>query len=314
MNALAPVNQAPSLVQKFATKYSVDSTKLLTTLKATAFKTRGEPASNEQMMALLIVADQYSLNPFTKEIFAFEDKQKGIVPVVSVDGWTRIINEHPQYDGCEFTYSENIVEMARGKPCPEWCEARFYRKDRTRPLVVREYLDEVYQPPRGQNGGFDGPWQTHTKRFLRHKAYIQGARLAFGFAGIYDEDEASRIIDGVSARVEVIETKREAIDHFQASLEQRAAIPATPGDVVDMSTGEILHSTSDAEPQVGASTFAPMTISDLRESLRAAKTASELNALWPYVTDIPDDAVRDNVMGLFDQCAAAVCAAISLGR
>jgi hypothetical protein len=28
---------------------------------------------------------------------------------------------------------------------------------------------------------------------LRHKAMIQAARIAFGFAGIYDEDEAQRI-------------------------------------------------------------------------------------------------------------------------
>ena len=30
---------------------------------------------------------------------------------------------------------------------------------------------------------------------LRHKAMIQAARLAFGFTGIYDEDEAERIKD-----------------------------------------------------------------------------------------------------------------------
>ena len=28
---------------------------------------------------------------------------------------------------------------------------------------------------------------------LRHKAYMQGARVAFGFSGIYEEDEAERI-------------------------------------------------------------------------------------------------------------------------
>ena len=47
--------------------------------------------SDEQMIALLIVADQYGLNPFTKEIYAFPDKHKGIVPVVGVDGWSRIM-------------------------------------------------------------------------------------------------------------------------------------------------------------------------------------------------------------------------------
>jgi hypothetical protein len=33
------------------------------------------------------------------------------------------------------------------------------------------------------------------KRMHRHKSLIQGARVAFGFAGIYDEDEAHRIIE-----------------------------------------------------------------------------------------------------------------------
>ena len=69
-------SQPPSLLSKMAAKYSVDPSKMLTTLKATAFK--GD-VSNEQMMALLIVADQYGLNPWTKEIYAFPDRQNGIV-------------------------------------------------------------------------------------------------------------------------------------------------------------------------------------------------------------------------------------------
>lgn len=186
-----------TLTNKLAKRLDLgDGSSLVETLKLTAFRQRGnEVVTDAQMEALLIVAEQYRLNPFTKELFAFSDKG-AIVPVVSVDGWSRIINEHPQFDGLEFRYSENMVTMPRGKACPEWCEVTLYRKDRSRPTVVREYLDEVYQAPRGKDGGYDGPWQTHTKRFLRHKTLIQGARIAFGFAGIYDEDEARRIVEG----------------------------------------------------------------------------------------------------------------------
>lgn len=190
-----------SLVKRISSKFGVDADKMLATLKATCFHTK-QAASNEQMMALLVVAEQYNLNPWTKEIFAFEDSRKGIVPVVSVDGWARIINENKAMDGIEFRYSETMVTMPGGKPCPEWCEAVIYRKDRNRPTVIREYLDEVYQPARG---GFSGPWQSHSKRFLRHKTLIQCARVAFGFAGIYDEDEAQRILQAkvVSANSDV---------------------------------------------------------------------------------------------------------------
>lgn len=181
---------------KLAELLNIEPTdELVSVLKATAFKGQ---VSDSQMAALLIVATQYRLNPWTKEIYAFPDKQNGIVPVVGVDGWARIINEHSEFDGMEFRQSETMVKPdGCTNTAPEWMECVMYRKDRSRPIVVREYLDEVYRAPFKKDNGYvvTGPWQTHTKRFLRHKTMIQCARLAFGFTGIYDEDEADRIKD-----------------------------------------------------------------------------------------------------------------------
>ena len=196
MSALAKTEKRASLLSTMAGKYGVEPEKMLTTLKATAFK--GD-VSNEQMMALLVVANQYELNPWTKEIYAFPDKKNGIVPVVGLDGWSRIINSHPQFDGMEFVESESIVESAEHKPCPEWIECRIYRKDRSRPIAVRERFSECYRPPFKSDKGYvsNGPWQSHTSRFLRHKAMIQCSRLAFGFVGIYDPDEADRLREAI---------------------------------------------------------------------------------------------------------------------
>lgn len=165
-------------------------------LKATAFK--GD-VSDAQLSALLIVANQFGLNPWTKEIYAFPDKQNGIIPVVSVDGWSRIINSHPAFDGMDFNFAEEMVMMdGANSPAPVWTECVIHRKDRSHPTVIREYLDEVYKAPfKPKDGGYTkaGPWQTHPKRFSRHKAMIQCARMAFGFGGIYDDDEAARIAE-----------------------------------------------------------------------------------------------------------------------
>lgn len=163
-----------------------DEKELVETLKATVFK--GNP-TDAQMTALLIVASQYNLNPFTREIFAYPDKQNGIVPVVSVDGWIKIITTHPQYDGMEFKYSDEIVTIAKAKPCPSYVECAIFHKDRSRPTVIREYLDEAYKETT-----YASPWQTHTKRFLRHRALIQCGRVAFGLSGIYEPDEADNIV------------------------------------------------------------------------------------------------------------------------
>lgn len=185
-----------SLVVRLGERFGVDPEKLLDTLKATAFRQSDKAEiTNEQMMALLAVSEQYNLNPFTKEIYAFPDKQgKGIIPVVGVDGWSRIVNANHQYDGVEFRYAETSTKMpGTEKPCPEWIDTIIYRKDRNRPTVIREYLDEVYRAP---FNGKQGPWQTHPKRQLRHKGFIQCARIALGFVGIYDQDESERIIEG----------------------------------------------------------------------------------------------------------------------
>lgn len=166
-------NALTTLTQTLATKLDMgDGEGLIETLKATAFKGQ---VSDAQMTALLVVANQYGLNPWTREVYAFPDKNNGIVPVVGVDGWSRIINSHAQFDGIDFEQDA------------ESCTCVIYRKDRKHPIKVTEWMSEC---KRGT-----GPWQSHPRRMLRHKAMIQCARLAFGYGGIYDQDEAERIVD-----------------------------------------------------------------------------------------------------------------------
>ena len=91
-----------SLIITMANRYGLEPEKLHATLQATIFP---KGASNENLMAFMIVANQYHLNPFTKEIYAFPTKAGGVQPIVSVDGWAKIMNDHPQFDGMKFDYS-----------------------------------------------------------------------------------------------------------------------------------------------------------------------------------------------------------------
>lgn len=166
-------NALVTLTSKLAATLNMgDGAGLMETLKATAFKGQ---VTDAQMTALLVVANQYGLNPWTKEIYAFPDKNNGIVPVVGVDGWSRIINNHPQFDGMDFEQDA------------ESCTCIIHRKDRAHPVSVTEYMAECRRPV--------GPWQSHPRRMLRHKAMIQCARIAFGYGGIFDQDEAERITE-----------------------------------------------------------------------------------------------------------------------
>lgn len=225
-NAIVNITKAP-IVARFAERFGMQPDAVIDVLKATAFKSKadGPQITDAQMTALMIVADQYKLNPFTKEIYAYPDKQNGIVPVVGVDGWSRIINEHAQLDGIEFNYSEKTVNH-KGKTCHEWIECVIYRKDRQRPTVIRERFEEVVR-----NANFATPWDTHPNRMHRHKALIQCARVAFGFAGIYDDDEAARILEATGGATVIDANTGEIIQGQKAA--EKPALPACPQDTFE---------------------------------------------------------------------------------
>lgn len=188
----------PDILAIMAIKYNLEPTQFLNTIKSTIMRPGkdGRVATNEEIAAFLIVANKYNLDPFTNEIYAFPSKKGGVVPVVGVDGFVSQMNRNSDFNGMEIAFSEDETTMEGAKSCPQWCEVKIYRKTLEKPIVVREYLDEVYCPPKG---GYPGPWQSHTKRMLRHKAIIQGARVAFGITGIYDPDEADRILEAETA-------------------------------------------------------------------------------------------------------------------
>ena len=141
--------------------------------------------SQADLDRLLLLAERLGLDPLSNEIYATEvapesGKKPRIFLVVGVDGWSKIINAHPQFDGMRF------VESAPGEDeLPQYFECTIFRKDRKVATSVREYMHEAHTS--------QGAWLTHPRRMLRHKAMVQCARICFGLSGIYEPDEAQRI-------------------------------------------------------------------------------------------------------------------------
>ena len=305
-----------TLTRTLATKLDMgDGAELIDTLKATAFKGQ---VSDAQMTALLVVANQYALNPWTKEIYAFPDKNNGIVPVVGVDGWSRIINSHPQFDGIDFEQDS------------ESCTCIIYRKDRSHPIKVTEWMAEC---KRGT-----GPWQSHPRRMLRHKAMIQGARLAFGYGGIYDQDEAERIVEAQPVKhmgaadvvapppatyneekfnanfakwAETIQAGRKtAADYIQFAEsrkepfteEQKARLlsvkKAPAADVQDAQDVQPKEPPADEVPVV--------SYAEVAGNLRAAQDMDSLDEAASLIGAVNNPEHRAELAGIFDECAAAL--------
>lgn len=210
-----------SILDHMAARLNMDAMDLQRTLLATVF----QGASNEEFAALLVVSEAYKLNPLTKEIYAFPKKGGGIMPLVSIDGWIRIINEHPQMAGIEWEdipgEDGNLLAIA----------TTIYRRDRERPVTVIEYLSECKQNT--------DPWNKMPARMLRHKSSIQCARYAFGFSGIYDSSDVD-MVDARAFEAETVPPMRRIEDPGKAARN----VTPEPTKIVQPTDGEATGETA----------------------------------------------------------------------
>ena len=236
MNTELIASPRKSVVVDMATRYGMEPSAFEATLRATVMPSDRE-VSREQFAAFLLVAKEYHLNPLLKEIYAFPGKGGSIQPIVSIDGWMRMINNHPQFDGMEF-----VDQVEDGKLVSITC--KMYRKDRTHPVSVTEYMGECRRDT--------DTWRKWPARMLRHKAAIQAARYAFGFSGIYDEDEAGRIVEAQAVVVQQVTQAPRAIEAGKSSrLADIVGATAAPAEKEPVHVGQFDDAPWDGEQEVG---------------------------------------------------------------
>ena len=186
------IGKKDSALAIMAERIQIDPKKLHATLKNTVFK----GASDDEMLTLVVVANEHKLNPLQKEIYAFPSRGGGIVPVISVDGWIKIMNSHPRMNGIHF----NTTIDEKGAPVS--CAATIWVKGRDNPVVITEFFSECYRNTE--------PWNQYPHRMLRWKALSQGVRTAFGFAGYSDGDAEAESTSEPSETKPVFEDSSDA--------------------------------------------------------------------------------------------------------
>jgi phage recombination protein Bet len=174
MNQTELARQQPkSLVNTLATKYGIEPTKLLESLRNTYFKTKDAALTNEEMAAALIVCNTYDLNPFLREVHATRTGGRLLV-MVGIDGWIKIAQRSGQFDGMKIEDKWD----EEGKPYS--VTVTVYRKDQKYPTEVTSYFSEYRRDTE--------PWKQFGMRMLRHKGVKEALRYAFSISGIDDED------------------------------------------------------------------------------------------------------------------------------
>lgn len=259
-----------SLIATMAAKQGLEPTAFFEAVKATVFDAKG---TKEELIAFLTVANKYDLNPFTKEIYAFPKKGGGIQPIVSVDGWSNIINSHPEFNG--MTFEDRVGEG--GEILSITCS--MHRKDRAHPIECTEYMAECK--------GTSEPWRRWPRRMLRHKAMMQAARYAFGLAGIMDPDEAER---AESVDWSKTDNSKVGISNVNKLLD---SMPAhKPAETHDEGTDDI---PADEESQESSS-----VLESLSEALAACKSKSEVTQVAKRFM-VPGLGEKE-VMGIQEAC------------
>ena len=121
----------------------------------------------QTLLSLLRIAKEHNLDPLKNEVALALYDDSCWQAYITVEGYCKILNRHPAFDGITFSQSE---EESNGAPI--WMECSIFRKDRIMPIVVREYFEEV----RGEQA----IWQKMPRRMLRHRVMQQCARLSMG--------------------------------------------------------------------------------------------------------------------------------------
>jgi hypothetical protein len=284
------LNQAAGLLRRAGTLASAEQA-VETVRAALSADAGGATVSDADLSAALDLAERNGLNPLAGDIRLYPSRDGfGMHPSVTVDGWIRVINAHPQIDGIEFRQSPDRLAVA-GCLAHEWIECTIHRKDRKIPTTVREYLDDCYDPT-------DPSWQM-PNRILRHRALVQCARIALGLScGLDDAGMAQpaaaqaaaapapvqMVQVDASAPVQTVSTESVAGSPEQTTGRPRRAAarkPATPaqpveGVVLDAQESLLPAAQDDAPKADGTPPASAVAVQRLATKAAAMLTAEEM--------------------------------------
>jgi len=174
---------APPFVEDMAAEHGVSARNLWAVVKRQCITPNkaGLAATSEQVIVFLQRCKAHNLNPMMQEIYGYIDKDGKLVCGIEIDGFLKIANAHPAFDGLQVEMSEDEGGQLVSATATVW------RKDREHPILITEYLAENRQDT--------WPWRTRPRRMLRHKAAREGIRYAFGVQAL-DPEEARLAAQG----------------------------------------------------------------------------------------------------------------------
>ena len=177
---------------------SVDPEEFYSIMAAQCFG--GKTPTNGQLASFLALANQYKLNPLTKEIYAFPSGG-AIQPIIGIDGWIKIAHSSGDLRGIK----HEVITNEQGEVIAVKC------------IIARdgwEFYTETVEYM-SENRRNTQTWKQFPVRMLKHRATAQAIRMAFNVnamiedeyeqmlsdqAGFDDVESPSNVLDDIVAR------------------------------------------------------------------------------------------------------------------
>lgn len=197
----SPMNVLEQAIEKNAQSLQIPKEELLLWLDQ-------QMAPLYTQLQLLRLADKYQLDPLANEVAIFQHDDATQAAYITIDGWSKLINQHPQYAGMSLRESSELTNEI-----PNWMECTIYRNDRILPVVIKEYFQEVRTN--------HPSWYQMPRRMLRHRVIQQCARLALGISAAEFHAEAQQPLS-TTHEIPQENTKQSRSDYLKEKLKDQS--------------------------------------------------------------------------------------------
>lgn len=135
-------------------------------------QTVAKGATDAQLRMFLEVCKRTGLDPFLKEIWYVAEK--GII-MAGRDGYLRVANESPQFDGMETRVQRDAQNMPIKAVCSVW------RKDRSHAITCEAYYSEYAKT--------SPVWRQYPSAMISKVAEVLALKRSFSINGVVTEEE-----------------------------------------------------------------------------------------------------------------------------
>lgn len=150
------------------TEIDYSNREVIDTIKQTVAK----GATDAQLAQFLQVCKATGLNPFLKEVWCIPQTN---TIMTSRDGYLRIANDHPQFDGMETKVERND----KGTPIKATCSV--WRKDRSHAITCEAYYDEYKKD--------SNVWKQYSSAMISKVAEVLALKRSFAINGVVTQEE-----------------------------------------------------------------------------------------------------------------------------